>query len=192
MLLCLREVAIADGVAAVPQGHVLAGTAVLPDPDDHPFHHGQSRLAPRMQVEAVVKPPFPGKRVAAVAVGRRDADMPQRIAHAEITLHPLLFTRLDGRRILCGGRFHRRRPRVLRTGKQQPRPATVRHGSYGSEPRVGRYRADRKAPHHQKQHPFHAAKITPASDGGPKSPYFLPKTWKLSDSEYDFSMKIIF
>ena len=64
----LGEVAIADGVISVPQGHILAGRLVLSHFDDHPLHHGQYLLAPCVQVDTAVKLPLSGKRVFPVAV----------------------------------------------------------------------------------------------------------------------------
>ena len=77
-----RQVALADRVVSMPEGYILAGGFVLPDFHYHSRHHGHYLVAPRMEVDSVVKLSFSGKRVFPIPIKRVDFHPAQRIAYA--------------------------------------------------------------------------------------------------------------
>ena len=61
---------------------------VLPDFHYHSRHHGHYLVAPRMEVDSVVKLSFSGKRVFPIPIKRVDFHPAQRIAYAKIAFYP--------------------------------------------------------------------------------------------------------
>ena len=84
--------AVADGELTVPQHHIFSRSPVLSDLNHRALHHGQHLVTPRVQVYAVVELPLSGKWVRPVPVWRIDLHFTERIAHAQIALHPFLLS----------------------------------------------------------------------------------------------------
>ena len=82
------------------------------------------------------------ERVFAVAVGRSDSDMAQRVTHTQITIYPpLFFIYISGckdvRRPLHGNLVFECRPRFVRIRPQHLHLVTCGNGGNGIELRFG-------------------------------------------------------
>ena len=193
-----REVAVADRVASVPQGHILAGGLVLPDLHDHALHHGQHLLSPRVQVDAVVELPFPRKGVFPIAVSRIDLYPAQGVAYAEIALDPFFPAGIGRRHSVAGGR------RLLsgsRASEHKPRRAAVGRGGFHLAAHGRRHdrvelcvngcRETGDARYPKQYFLSHAAKIASSPQAGAWPPSFLAKICSKSCFKYDNCNKII-
>ncbi len=87
----LGEVAVADAEVAVADGDEVAGARVVTYFVYRAGEHGEDEVAVGGEVDATVHRALAGERVGAVAEGRRDFEIAERIGHGDVACPLRLF-----------------------------------------------------------------------------------------------------